>query len=70
MNPNPKEQLETLLDSSNMLAVLDDLIQICNEKSEHVATNWQDDRLAAAWDDYADALNSAVAKIMKMDVQP
>ena len=42
-------ELETLIDNHGINAVLSAIATICNEKEEHVATNWQDTILAKAW---------------------
>jgi hypothetical protein len=45
-----KANLEKVLDSKGMSYILNSLIDICNEKSQHVSENWQDNRLAADWE--------------------
>lgn len=63
-------QLEALLDKQTLPAVLDDLIQICNDKAEHVRSAWQDETLAEAWDLYAKHLSVTLDLISTMEVKP
>lgn len=44
-----KIQLEALLDRSDPYSVLLALSEICQEKAEHIAENWQDASLARTW---------------------
>ena len=41
--------LEQLLDRNSLTGLLDALSEVCSEKQEHVATNWQDRALARIW---------------------
>lgn len=43
------EKLEMLVDSAGLAAVLDALAVVCQEKSEHINTVWQDKPLARTW---------------------
>lgn len=47
------ETLERLIDKTDMGAVLRALAKICNDKVEHLATNWQDYDSAQMWDQLA-----------------
>lgn len=47
------EALEKLIDKTDMGAVLRALAKICNDKAEHLATNWQDYETARYWDQLA-----------------
>ena len=42
-------ELEALIDRSSLSDVLEALEGICDEKAEHVSTNWQDRDLSNAW---------------------
>lgn len=42
-------QLETLIDRFTLPAVVDCLGDICQQKAEHLAANWQDQEAAANW---------------------
>lgn len=44
-----KRDIESLVDACTMELLLDALVQICHEKSEHVSSNWQDKALARRW---------------------
>lgn len=44
-----KEQLEEAIDHFGMSGLLMRLGSICNEKAEHIVSNWQDEDLAECW---------------------
>jgi hypothetical protein len=44
-----KNQLETILDSSSLSKTLELLAEVCQDKAEHIRTNWQDEGLAKLW---------------------
>lgn len=43
------DALEGLIDAHGLSRVLNALAQVCDEKAEHVLTNWQDKRGSANW---------------------
>lgn len=45
-----RDALESLIDSTSVVAVMQALSEICGEKAEHIRTNWQDAKLAREWD--------------------
>ena len=45
--------LESYVDAYGMVGVLTALSEIAGEKAEHVATNWQDTKLADRWSSIA-----------------
>jgi hypothetical protein len=45
----PKDLLEQMIDSSNLFAILELIEVICEEKAEHLRSNWQDEALTKAW---------------------
>lgn len=47
------QNLEMLADEKSMGAIVRALIQICEEKSEHVNSVWQDEELAEEWENNA-----------------
>ena len=47
------EALEKLIDKTDTGAVLRALSKICNDKADHLATNWQDYDTAQLWDQLA-----------------
>lgn len=44
-----KEQMEAYVDSESLTGLLAALIEICHEKAEHIAVNWQDRELSSVW---------------------
>ena len=42
-------EIEALIDSHGLTAIVDAVARVCVAKAEHVETNWQDDRLAEYW---------------------
>jgi hypothetical protein len=59
----PSEQLERLIDSQGLGSVLEMIREICYEKAEHIAVNWQDMPLAKWWIAKAIRVNSVVQSI-------
>lgn len=51
--------LEPLVDRTSLSDVVLALARVCNEKAEHIATNWQDAGLARVWDRAAGRLDKA-----------
>lgn len=45
-----KDTLESLLDGTNASYLISALAEICQEKADHLRTNWQDENAAKAWD--------------------
>lgn len=44
-----KQLLEELIDRHSLAAVVEALSEVCDEKEDHVRTNWQDFERARAW---------------------
>ena len=44
-----KQELERLIDRDTLAGVLLSIVDVCNEKSTHIETEWQDTRLANVW---------------------
>lgn len=57
--------LESVLDQSSLDQVLLMLARICNEKAEHVRSNWQDKTLARAWEVNANKLARVAETVRK-----
>jgi hypothetical protein len=57
-----KNDLEMMIDKIGLSKVLFMLAEICHDKADHVATNWQDQRLAKAWLVDAMLMEQAAAK--------
>lgn len=49
LNQNERDQIESIIDANSVKALLEALSDICGEKSEHVAANWQDATTARVW---------------------
>ena len=49
--------LEKVMDSKGLNYILMQLANICNEKSIHIAENWQDRNLAKQWQEISDKLD-------------
>jgi hypothetical protein len=56
-----KDDLEMMIDKIGLSKVLFMLAEICHD-ADHVATNWQDHRLAKAWQVDAMLMEQAAAK--------
>jgi hypothetical protein len=50
--------LEGLIDRATLTVVLKALVEICQGKADHVATNWQDESLSRKWSDMADRIDA------------
>lgn len=44
-----KTNLELVIDATSLRSVLEMLAEICHEKADHLASNWQDHTSARAW---------------------
>jgi hypothetical protein len=53
------DSLEDLVDRSSLSDVLEALEGMCDEKADHVATNWQDRPLSKQWAKAARAIGRA-----------
>lgn len=51
-----QETLETMIDKTNIHKVIEGLIDICDDKAEHIRTNWQDENQAKEWERVAKSL--------------
>jgi hypothetical protein len=56
-------ELEILVDSYGVKAVLEALAQVCREKADHIRTNWQDQATAEVWEQNADRIDVAAMKV-------
>jgi hypothetical protein len=54
-----EEMIERLIDKVGICIFLQTIAYICDQKSEHIAVNWQDASLAKRWDKVADKINIA-----------
>jgi hypothetical protein len=55
-------QLESLVDQTSLLSVLETLTDICHGKAEHLRSNWQDNTAAKAWEKDAHTLDNILGK--------
>lgn len=62
---NHFDALEAILDQSDIKQVVLMLARICNEKAEHVRSNWQDETLAKTWEHNANVLGKAEEKLRR-----
>lgn len=60
MNPTNRDDLERIVDRYSVAQVVQALCDICHEKADHLATNWQDHAAAARWQDKARKLDRIV----------
>jgi hypothetical protein len=58
--------LERLVDERGLMAVLEGLAGVCQDKAEHIRTGWQDKPLAKAWEQMSGVLYNAAAKAGKL----
>jgi hypothetical protein len=49
-------ELEKLVDTYGIREVMYTLANVCTEKADHLATNWQDNTAAKVWDNRADKI--------------
>lgn len=55
------DQIEAMIDAHKVDGVLDIIADICQQKAEHLRSNWQDENAAKSWD--RDARKIANVKI-------
>jgi len=58
-NPEYIDLIERAIDANGLQETLQMLSSICWEKASHVLTNWQDKKLASAWEKAATAIERA-----------
>lgn len=63
-----EDELEAMIDSHGLAAILESLEEICNGKADHLSTNWQDERAARVWIRARDAMLHATDKIRELGV--
>jgi hypothetical protein len=44
------DAIEQLIDQSDLKQCLEDIVQICHAKAEHLRSNWQDEVGARSWE--------------------
>lgn len=63
MNNKHAAVLETLIDQYGVSGVMRLLCVICNEKSDHIAANWQDNVTARRWERASETLYNQQRRI-------
>jgi hypothetical protein len=58
--------LEAIVDAYGLAETLSALSIVCGEKAEHVETNWQDENLAAHWQDASNKLDKLAARYFQV----
>jgi hypothetical protein len=61
-----ERELEAIIDSRGIHAVLVAIGRVCANKSEHIAVNWQDASLAKRWIKLTHALAPIIAKTVHL----
>ena len=56
--------LETMIDNQGLKGTIDNLIEICGEKAEHIRSSYQDETTAGSWDKDAKALQAVRSKLL------
>ena len=57
------EALEKIVDQTNVMAVLEMLVEVCELKAEHIRENWQDEGLAKRWTHDAKIIATAARRV-------
>jgi hypothetical protein len=57
------DEIEQMVDKVGLSKFLFLLAEVCNDKAEHLRTNWQDRNLAKEWDADAKQIEKLAAKI-------
>ena len=58
-----KANLEAVMDSKGLSYILNSLIDICNEKGQHVSENWQDNKISADWERTANRIERSMRSL-------
>jgi hypothetical protein len=49
METKDRDILEGLVDGYSLTEVMEALAEICDEKADHILTNWQDEKTSKVW---------------------
>jgi hypothetical protein len=63
--PDLERSLEELVDKHGLTMVIDVLVNVCDDKAEHLRSNWQDGAQAKSWDKCAKILDKASASLCR-----
>jgi hypothetical protein len=59
-----KDELEAFIDKEGLAKALQLIEDICQEKADHVRSNWHDVPAARAWEKDADKIAGVVARLL------
>jgi hypothetical protein len=59
--------LETIVDAYGLAETISALAIVCQEKADHIEGNWQDETLAAHWQDAANKLDKLAARYYEVN---
>ena len=62
-----EESLERMIDQNGLQAVLVALANVCGDKAEHLASNWQDTTSAKVWEKRGKRLEDVATTILFSD---
>ena len=57
------KEIENLIDLYGLKHVMDAIAHICDEKAEHLLTNWQDKNTAVRWHENASRIYQLTLKL-------
>jgi hypothetical protein len=63
LNVEMRDALEAMIDKTSLVAVVEALRDIADEKSSHIVANWQDAKTAKPWERAAGRLDTLAANI-------
>jgi hypothetical protein len=66
LNRATKDELEAMIDSNSLDAILEAVSVICAEKAEHLLTNWQDKVTARDWAKASNLIDSVATRVSKL----
>lgn len=70
LNESEIMDLEILVDTHGLAAVIAALVNVCHEKSAHVSSVWQDKPLARVWMQHANNLERVETRIIRVGDLP
>jgi hypothetical protein len=62
LDKDERERIESYIDAAGIDAVLMAIAEICDDKADHIAVNWQDVPLAKRWATLEGAIGVIVPK--------
>lgn len=61
------DSIESLIDFWGMPEIIEQLILVCDNKADHLRSNWQDERGAKNWESKAKVLMKTERQISKLN---